>query len=288
MKEEKPAPALPRKGFLLLGFTLGILFWLLESAIHSYILKQGPYWSQVFTRNLHETWMRGTIFLLFIAFGAFAQYAHNRCKKNEEKLEQAYAELEQIFNTAADGMVVIDPNFNVIKMNDTSLKMMGISREESLGKKCYHVFPGPECHTSQCPLHQILRGNPMVEQQVEKVTKDGTKIPCLLTAVPFKDPKGRVTGIVENFRDISVWVQAQKEKEKLQERLEEALAKALSGFLPICASCKRIRDEKGQWIQVENYIKSHTEAVPSHSICPDCMTKLYPDLDTTLSKDEEE
>ena len=285
---EKSALVLPRKAFLLLGVTLGIFFWLLESAVHTYILQQGPYWSQVFTRNPHEIGMRGTIFLLLVAFGAFAQYAHNRCKKNEEKLEQAYAELEQIFNTAADGMVVIDLDFNIIRMNDTYLKMVGISRKESLGKKCYQVCPGPECHTSQCPLHQILMGVPRVELRVEKETRNGTKIPCLLTAVPFKERNGKVIGIMENFRDISVWIQAQKEKEKLQERLEEAMAKALSGFLPICASCKRIRDEKGQWIHVENYIKKHTEAVPSHSICPDCMTKLYPDLDTTLSKDEEE
>ena len=54
--------------------------------------------------------------------------------------------------------------------------------------------------------------------------------------------------------------------------------KVLRGFLPICASCKKIRDDKGYWNQIESYIRDHSEAQFSHSICPDCVKKLYPDL----------
>lgn len=62
--------------------------------------------------------------------------------------------------------------------------------------------------------------------------------------------------------------------------LEAALAKVrqLSGMLPICASCKRIRDDKGYWNQIEGYIRDHSEAEFSHSICPECARKLYPDF----------
>jgi hypothetical protein len=62
--------------------------------------------------------------------------------------------------------------------------------------------------------------------------------------------------------------------------LEEALANVnqLSGLLPICASCKKIRDDKGYWTQIEAYIRDHSEAEFSHSICPDCVKKLYGDL----------
>jgi PleD family two-component response regulator len=62
--------------------------------------------------------------------------------------------------------------------------------------------------------------------------------------------------------------------------LQDALAKikALSGLLPICASCKKIRDDEGYWQQVEVYIKDHSEADFSHGFCPDCMKKLYPDF----------
>ena len=61
--------------------------------------------------------------------------------------------------------------------------------------------------------------------------------------------------------------------------LEEALAevRTLSGFLPICASCKKIRDDKGYWQQIEGYIQDHSEAQFSHGICPDCAERLYPE-----------
>ena len=63
-------------------------------------------------------------------------------------------------------------------------------------------------------------------------------------------------------------------------RLDRALArvKTLSGLLPICASCKRIRDDKGYWNQIESYVQRHTEAEFSHGICPDCVARLYPDV----------
>ncbi len=74
--------------------------------------------------------------------------------------------------------------------------------------------------------------------------------------------------------------EAEKNLSKLVGELQEALAKvkALSGLLPICASCKKIRDDKGYWTQVEVYIRDHSEADFSHSICPDCAARLYPDF----------
>ncbi|MDI7262116.1 MAG: response regulator, partial [Thermodesulfobacteriota bacterium] len=60
--------------------------------------------------------------------------------------------------------------------------------------------------------------------------------------------------------------------------------KVLRGFLPICSSCKRIRDDKGYWNLIENYIKAHSEAEFSHGICPECSEKLYPWLDRLEKK----
>jgi GAF domain-containing protein len=70
-----------------------------------------------------------------------------------------------------------------------------------------------------------------------------------------------------------------QERENLIHELKEALSKvkALSGLLPICASCKKIRNDKGYWEQMEIYIRDHSEAEFSHGICPECMKKLYPE-----------
>ena len=71
-----------------------------------------------------------------------------------------------------------------------------------------------------------------------------------------------------------------KEKEKLIGELKEALAKVktLSGLLPICSSCKKIRDDKGYWNQIETYIRQRSEADFTHGICPKCAKMLYPGL----------
>jgi hypothetical protein len=64
--------------------------------------------------------------------------------------------------------------------------------------------------------------------------------------------------------------------EVLQNALNEI--KTLKGILPICASCKKIRDDDGYWNQIESYLHTHTEAEFSHSLCPDCVKRLYPDI----------
>jgi len=74
---------------------------------------------------------------------------------------------------------------------------------------------------------------------------------------------------------------AEQERNRYVEELQKALkeVKQLSGFLPICSHCKQIRDDTGYWNQIESYISEHTEALFSHSICPDCAKKLYPEYD---------
>ncbi|MFH0727066.1 MAG: sensor with HAMP domain protein, partial [Pseudomonadota bacterium] len=69
-------------------------------------------------------------------------------------------------------------------------------------------------------------------------------------------------------------------REKMVGELKTALdnIKTLKGLLPICSSCKKIRDDKGYWNQIESYIETHSEAEFSHGICPECAKKLYPDL----------
>ncbi len=83
-----------------------------------------------------------------------------------------------------------------------------------------------------------------------------------------------ITYSLENRRRVN------KEREKLIQELQHALneVKSLQGILPICASCKKIRDDKGYWKQIEAYISDHSEAEFSHGICPDCTKKLYPNL----------
>ena len=76
---------------------------------------------------------------------------------------------------------------------------------------------------------------------------------------------------------------AQVEKDELILELRDALAKVrtLHGLLPICASCKRIRDDQGYWNQIETYVRERSDAEFTHGLCPDCARRLYPGLRST-------
>ena len=93
---------------------------------------------------------------------------------------------------------------------------------------------------------------------------------------------GKLAAIaLQNSRNLDERINAEKQREKVIEDLKSALnqVKRLSGLLPICAICKKIRDDKGYWNQIEAYIQMHSDAEFSHSLCQGCAKKYYPDLD---------
>ncbi|MCK4777392.1 MAG: PAS domain S-box protein, partial [Actinomycetia bacterium] len=148
----------------------------------------------------------------------FTAHDISKHRRAEEVIEIAYSELNQIFNTAADGMRVIDKNFKVIRANKAFLTLSGLSEKEIIGKKCYKAFQSSYCHTSGCTLQRILTGEELVEYEVERERKDGIRISCILTATPFRRTDGELIGIVENFRDIT---KRKRDEEKIQLKTED-------------------------------------------------------------------
>lgn len=90
---------------------------------------------------------------------------------------------------------------------------------------------------------------------------------------------GRCVGVLAVSRDVSDRKRAQAERERLIGELQRALAqvKTLSGLLPICSHCKKIRDDRGYWNNVESYVTKYSQASFTHSICPECIQKYYPE-----------
>jgi PAS domain S-box-containing protein len=113
--------------------------------------------------------------------------------------------------------------------------------------------------------------------EISLVSKYGVEIPVEVTGSPVQY-QGR-PAIVGFFREISERKQAELEREAMITELTAALAniKQLKGLIPICASCKKIRNDGGYWQQVEEYVADHTEADFSHGLCDECAHKLYPD-----------
>ena len=96
-----------------------------------------------------------------------------------------------------------------------------------------------------------------------------------------------IVGIVAGYHRLS---QGKRRLEKAISQLQEALAKVktLNGLLPICSSCKKIRDDRGYWKQLETYLKEHSDASFTHGLCPECLEKLYPDLYDKLQRKSDE
>lgn len=116
--------------------------------------------------------------------------------------------------------------------------------------------------------------------EIPKLTAKGRKIWVRSIGEAVRDAEGRIIRLQGAFQDITKRKQVEAEREKLIKELQDALAevKTLRGILPICMSCKRIRDDAGAWTQLELYIKEHTGADFSHGMCDPCMKQMYPEI----------
>ncbi len=158
----------------------------------------------------------------------------------------------------------------------TPLEMKGFSMEVlHLSEERFHEF-GEKYYSK-------LRNKEMLQIEYQLKRKDGFPVWCTLSgkALDADFPADLNKGVVWVIDDISRIKHNEIERNRLIAELQKALAevKTLSGLLPICSHCKKIRDDKGYWTQIESYIHEHSEAKFSHGICQECAKKYYPDLD---------
>jgi len=230
-----------------MGIGLSMLFWVIESAVHVFFFRDEGFLHQILYAPPHEIWMRLIVVSMFIGFSIYCQMMLRARRQAEEAATRASAELSQIFDTAADGMRLIDKDFTVLRANDTFSSLCGLSKDEIVGKKCYDVFSGPLCKTDGCPLTQILRDGERLQYDTEKIRQDGSKVPCIVTATPFREPRGGMIGIVEDFKDISARKSFEEELLQSRERMRD-----LAAHLQILREKERkhvareIHDELGQ------------------------------------------
>ena len=116
--------------------------------------------------------------------------------------EIANIELNQIFNTSLDGMWILDLNRNVIRVNDTMMRMLKTNKQNIEGRKCYDVFAGYCCRDMECVVQRIKRKKVPILTDIEMPT-EGTLTPYSLTATPFYGIDSELVGVLENFRDIT-------------------------------------------------------------------------------------
>ncbi len=147
----------------------------------------------------------------------------------------------------------------------------GMSHEDWRGHTDAEIFGGDEGARLTGIKQEVLRTG--MESHVEvTVTVQGRMHYVDLVVAPLRDAEGRLQDVLCSGIDITP---LKETIVNLQHAVDEI--RTLRGLLPICASCKRIKDENGTWEVLETYLQHHSEAEFSHGLCPDCVRRLYPD-----------
>ena len=204
--------------------------------------------------------------------------------ESAEALRRSETKFHTLYDSTRDAVMLLDAK-GFFDCNRATLAMFSCaSREEFCSKHPADVSPPtqPDGTDSRTRANQeiatALKKGANHFEWMHKRIDTGETFPAevLLSAMEL-DGKPVLQAVV---RDITARKQTEAEHDMLIHDLQDALAnvKSLSGLLPICASCKKIRDDKGYWSQVESYIQKHSDATFTHGICPDCIKKLYPAL----------
>ncbi len=195
----------------------------------------------------------------------------------EKALVQAKEEWERTFDTVPALIMILDCEHRIVRANKATGDRLGTSPQELVGRSFFECIHGEDAAPPSCPHSKLLADG--MAHHIE-ATEERIGGVFEVTVSPLHDSEGRLLGSVHVAHDITDRKRAEEDRERLIDQLQEALTevKRLSGLLPICASCKKIRDDKGYWRQVEEYIREHSEAEFSHSICPECAKRLYPEF----------
>ena len=165
-----------------------------------------------------------------------------------KKILDTNIELHQIFNSTANGMRIINKNYNIIRVNDAFCRISGTIKESIEGEKCYDIFPGVYCHTTNCPLDRITNGEKTIETEEVRFKKGGKKIRCQHTAVPFLGNNGELLGIIEDFKDITEKYEVENTLKKTEEQFS-----AFMDSLPVGVF---IKDYNGVLQYQNTYLKN--------------------------------
>ena len=202
-------------------------------------------------------------------------------KRMEEALRESEIKFRSVTHSANDAIISADKSGNIVFWNQAAQEMFGYQEEEIIGRSLTVLMPENfrEAHKKGLSEHPSKGDSLIIGKTVEMIglTKERAEFPIELSIASWKaDQELFYTGII---RDISARKQIEQERDELIKDLQRSLAKVktLSGLLPICASCKKIRDDKGYWNQIEAFIHEHSDATFSHGICPQCAKKLYPE-----------
>jgi PAS domain S-box-containing protein len=204
-------------------------------------------------------------------------------KSELNSLKEALSIVYDAIDSTVGGIVITNLEGRITYVNPAFLKIFEYSdKSEVLGLHAADFFASKEVK-SLADVRTIIDLTSGATEEFLVVRKDGTTFHVEVSSSNVTNSSGNIVGRMASFVDISDRKRTERERENLVSRLQLAIAKikTLRGLVPICASCKKIRDDRGFWHQLEVYIRDHSDAEFSHSVCPGCAKELYPDLRTS-------
>ena len=205
-------------------------------------------------------------------------------KRAEEALRESEEKYRTLFEDSKDAIYIATREGNIVSANQSFVDVFGYTKEEITEWKTEDTYVDADYRSR---FTKMIEENGFVKDFEAKLRKKNeAEMDCLITATIQRSTNGNIVGYQGIIRDITELKRAHEEREKLISELKKALAevKTLSGMLPICANCKKIRDDKDYWNRIEIYIGKHSEAEFSHGICPECTKELYPEFELSPGK----
>ena len=200
-------------------------------------------------------------------------------RQAEKALEEETIRRRILFEESPDGILIIDPGTaRFIEFNTAAHRQLGYSREEFGNLSIFDLEAAETTEETKARIAGVIR-NGRADFETMQRTRQGEVRNVHITAQIIDIQGNPVYHCV--WRDITERRRTEEERERLILELKEALSqvKTLRGLVPICSSCKKIRNDKGYWEQLEVYIRDHSEAEFSHGICPECAQRLYSEFD---------